>query len=349
MSRNLGGRSKSLKGGSFHHTNKPAVRNRATGQVNGRINQSFNKSFNNKLGGNRHRGQSVTGHNLGKNKFGKGTGKTPGRDHRFDRNVASKAHLANVKNKPNFDRKADSFKGRITKDLKNSNRLKDLTNDRRFTGLKDNRRFKDLKNNHRVKDLVGNGKRDFKFKDKLGDVAKHHLKDLHLKNKRGRISPIYNLIRDNHRRKNVCFDQKLWCHTKPKRCHWWYDWCKPIRYCEPAQFVTCSWNYVTTDYVVNDQVVVEDASWYLGLKAMLLPGQGVGIEEVAPGSPADQVGLAPGMVITRCNGTDLVDETALADVIAQSEGVLQMDLILADDGGPATCVVVMQRVAAQTY
>jgi S1-C subfamily serine protease len=105
---------------------------------------------------------------------------------------------------------------------------------------------------------------------------------------------------------------------------------------------------VTCDYIVEGQVVVEDARWYLGMKGLLLPGKGIGIEDVANGSPAASVGLLPGMVITRCNGVDLVDETALQNVIENSGGVLKMDLLLSDET-PATCVVVMQRVASQSY
>ena len=102
------------------------------------------------------------------------------------------------------------------------------------------------------------------------------------------------------------------------------------------------------DYLVNGHVVHEDARWFLGLKGMLLPGQGVGIEEVAPGSPAAAVGLQPGMVITRCNGIDMLDEAALAQAIGTSGGALQMDLLLAE-GTPATCVVVMQRVTSVSF
>jgi len=81
----------------------------------------------------------------------------------------------------------------------------------------------------------------------------------------------------------------------------------------------------------------------------LLPGQGIGIEQVAQGSPAADVGLTSGMVITRCNGIDLVDENALAEVISRSGGVLQMELLLRANGPPATCVVVMQRVTSLSY
>ncbi|MGI9472246.1 MAG: hypothetical protein ACR2NZ_11965 [Rubripirellula sp.] len=108
--------------------------------------------------------------------------------------------------------------------------------------------------------------------------------------------------------------------------------------------MSCRWDYVTCDYVIGGQVIVADARWHLGLNGLFLPGKGVGIESVAPGSPAAFVGLQPGMVIARCNGINLQNEQVLQQVIAQSHGVLQLDLILNDTGAPATCTVVMQRV-----
>jgi hypothetical protein len=167
--------------------------------------------------------------------------------------------------------------------------------------------------------------------------------------KSGQHSPLLQLIHNNQRHNKVCVSNQNWCHSKPKHCHWWYNWCEPIRYCEPAHHVNCSWNYVTCDYIVEGQVVVEDARWYLGMKGLLLPGKGIGIEEVAPGSPAASVGLLPGMVITRCNGVDMVDETALQFVIEHSQGVLKMDLLLSGDETPAACVVVMQRITSLSY
>lgn len=165
---------------------------------------------------------------------------------------------------------------------------------------------------------------------------------------KGHGSKLLHVIQHNQKHGKVCLDHKTWCHTKPAKCHWWYNYCKPLAYCEPQHHVHCQWQYVTCDYRVNGQVVHADVRWYLGLKGLLLPGQGVGVEEVAPGSPADAVGLQPGMVITRCNGIDMVDEAALAQAIAISGGVLQMDLLLAE-GTPATCVVVMQQVTSVNF
>lgn len=159
---------------------------------------------------------------------------------------------------------------------------------------------------------------------------------------------LLQLIQHNQKHGKVCLDHKTWCHTKPSKCHWWYNYCKPLAYCEPQHHHYCQWQYVTCDYRVNGQIVHADARWFLGLKGLLLPGQGVGVEDVAAGSPAEAVGLQPGMVITRCNGIDMVDEAALAQAIAVSGGVLQMDLLLAE-GTPATCVVVMQRVSSVNF
>lgn len=167
--------------------------------------------------------------------------------------------------------------------------------------------------------------------------------------KHGKLGHLLNLIHDNRRHNKICITGNSWCHTRPKACHWWYDWCRDLRYCEPVHYVHCGWQYVTCDYVVDGRVVVEDARWYLGLKGLFLPGRGIGIEEVAAGSPAAAVGLQPGMVITHCNGVELIDETALAQVIEQSRGVLRMDLLINGDQTPATCVVVMQRVSSISY
>ena len=156
---------------------------------------------------------------------------------------------------------------------------------------------------------------------------------------------MHDLIRQNQVHNKICISNHGWCHSKPKHCHWWYNWCKPIRYCEPTHPISCDWDYVQCDHVVAGRVVVADARWHLGLKGLFLPGKGVGIELITPGSPAAFVGLQPGMVITRCNGVGLFDEQVLEKAIAQSQGVLQLDLVLNDTGAPATCTVVMQRVA----
>lgn len=122
-----------------------------------------------------------------------------------------------------------------------------------------------------------------------------------------------------------CFPRHDWCHVRPRWCHWWYDYCTPIRYCRPVDCVTYTGYYVTCPITVSGTVV--DTRWYLGLKGMLLTGKGLGIESVEPGSPADKAGLQTGMVITRCNNIDIEDAGSMPLAIEQSGGVLNMTIL----------------------
>ena len=108
------------------------------------------------------------------------------------------------------------------------------------------------------------------------------------------------------------------------------DSCQPIAHCQQHEVVTCNWHNVTCAPAPIGGIVQEDVQWYLGMKGILLPGKGIGIDSVEPGSPADQVGLQPGMVLTNCNGIDMVDDAAMQQAIATSGGVLQMTLLSTD-------------------
>lgn len=85
------------------------------------------------------------------------------------------------------------------------------------------------------------------------------------------------------------------------------------------------------------------------MKGILLPGKGIGIDSVEPGSPAEAVGLQPGMVLVNCNGIDMVDEAAMQRAIAISGGVLQMTLLSADGQQTLAGVVRMVRVASVSF
>lgn len=85
------------------------------------------------------------------------------------------------------------------------------------------------------------------------------------------------------------------------------------------------------------------------MKGMLLPGKGIGIEAVEPGSPAEQVGLRPGMVMTVANGIPLVDETSMQEAIRISGGVLQMTLLSEDGSQVLEGAVQMAQVAAVSF
>ena len=96
------------------------------------------------------------------------------------------------------------------------------------------------------------------------------------------------------------------------------------------------------------RVIVHNVRWYLGIKGMVLPGSGFGVEEVAANSPAALAGIQPGHVILRVNGVDLVDQQSFDDVMAQTNGVLQMT-ILDDQQQQHEIVVRMQRLATVSY
>ena len=92
-----------------------------------------------------------------------------------------------------------------------------------------------------------------------------------------------------------------------------------------------------------------DVQWYLGLKGVVLPGKGLGVDSVEPGSPAAAVGIQPGMVITTCNGIALVDENSMAEAIRISGGVLQMTLLSADGSQLLEGTVQMAQVASVSF
>lgn len=142
---------------------------------------------------------------------------------------------------------------------------------------------------------------------------------------------------------------KPWFHARPNYCWWWFNYCTPLQNCRPVDIQYCDYIYPTCDYVTPAGVVVEDARWYLGMKGMMLPGKGVGVESVEPDSPAAAAGLAPGMVITKCNGVAITDNDVLAQVIAESGGVLEMELYEKLDGPLMGTTVEMIRLPAASF
>ena len=136
--------------------------------------------------------------------------------------------------------------------------------------------------------------------------------------------------------------------NKPPLCRWWFDFCRPIVICHPHDYCYCHWNVVTCNYIQNG-VVVENTRFYLGLSGMVLPGKGLGIETVDANSPAEAAGLKPGMVVTRINGVELVDEAAMKLVIAQSNGRLEMTVLTQADAAPQQVTVQMRLVSAVSF
>lgn len=148
--------------------------------------------------------------------------------------------------------------------------------------------------------------------------------------------------------RKTCFPKYNWCHYRPRHCHWWYDFCKPIRYCAPTECIRYVGTYVTCNAVVAG-AVVEDARWHLGLKGVLLPGKGLGIESVEAGSPAEAAGLKAGMVVTVANGIQIADETSMPQAVEGSGGLLKLTVLDQADGQAADVTIQMQRLLAQNF
>lgn len=178
--------------------------------------------------------------------------------------------------------------------------------------------------NNKLNGTNGNQKTisDSQWKNVVANVLHHKLQDLH---------------------------KDHWCHSRPRTCHWWVSYCRPIALCHHHELITCDWNRVHCPLTVHPGVAPMDVQWYLGMKGILLPGKGIGIEAVEPGSPAEQVGLQPGMVMTNCNGIDLTDESAMQEAIRISGGVLQMTLLSADGTQVLQGTVQMTRIASVTF
>lgn len=81
----------------------------------------------------------------------------------------------------------------------------------------------------------------------------------------------------------------------------------------------------------------------------MLPGKGMGIEKVEANSPAANAGLTPGMVITKCNGVAITDEVVFGQVVAESGGVLEMEVLDKIDGEPLFGTVQMTRLATANF
>lgn len=81
----------------------------------------------------------------------------------------------------------------------------------------------------------------------------------------------------------------------------------------------------------------------------MLPGKGMGIESVEANSPAAIAGLTPGMVITKCNGVAITDEAVFGQVVAESGGVLEMEVLDKIDGEALFGTVQMTRLATASF
>jgi S1-C subfamily serine protease len=85
------------------------------------------------------------------------------------------------------------------------------------------------------------------------------------------------------------------------------------------------------------------------MSGMFLPGRGLGVESIQPGSPAEQVGLVPGNVIVAVNGLRLESPEILDQAVAQSGGILTLEVAVADDAPTQMVQLTLQRVAVASY
>ncbi len=132
-----------------------------------------------------------------------------------------------------------------------------------------------------------------------------------------------------------------WCFKRPTYCHWWFDYCTPLAQCHSTDIVHCDFVRCEVPYVVLAQSpVANDVTWYLGIKGMILPQAGLGIDEVEAGSPAAQAGLTAGMVIISCNDIEITNESDMQKAISTSGGTLRM-VVQLEDGSQAQGVVQM--------
>ena len=112
--------------------------------------------------------------------------------------------------------------------------------------------------------------------------------------------------------------------------------------------IRCDWNYVRCDRVVGEEVV-QNVRWYLGVEGVVLPGKGLGVEAVEPNSPADLVGLKAGMVITEANGVALESNEIMSEVIAASNGVLAVVVLVEGNDDPLTGTIEMTQLVSSKF
>lgn len=148
--------------------------------------------------------------------------------------------------------------------------------------------------------------------------------------------------------RHLCWDRAAWCNYYPKRCHWWYNFCKTNYYFDPTCTVTYDWTYYQVPATLVTQVSQPNIRWNLGMSCVLIPGRGLGIESVAAGSPAELAGLQPGMIVTIANNIAITDEISMPTAIDGSNGLLNLE-VLVSETELAQLTVQMQPVVVTNF
>jgi len=82
---------------------------------------------------------------------------------------------------------------------------------------------------------------------------------------------------------------------------------------------------------------------------MFLPGRGLGVETVEVASPAEDTGLAAGMVITSANGIPLNEPADLEQAMQLSNGVLTIQVVVEEGTEPVTVDVLLRRIRSASF
>jgi S1-C subfamily serine protease len=82
---------------------------------------------------------------------------------------------------------------------------------------------------------------------------------------------------------------------------------------------------------------------------LFIPGRGIGIQEVEPGSPAELAGLTPGMVILQADGIGLTNDDVMSSIIEGSDGLLNLTVISDADENLFDVEVQMEQIVENDF
>ena len=132
------------------------------------------------------------------------------------------------------------------------------------------------------------------------------------------------------------------------KCAWWVPW---YYHC---YWPTCGSWYWHHWHLHHFHVIPYHAgySYYFGADLFAIPGIGLGVASVNPGSPADRAGLVVGDMIISANGQPLqtLDSNGvMRQVIRTSGGVLNMEVLKETGDQPIGMTAFLQRVYRYSY
>lgn len=181
----------------------------------------------------------------------------------------------------------------------------------------------------------------FKQNNQAGNAWKHKPNLKYFKGSLQNCLKRCHYVRHHH---HLHWGYQNWCGYYPRPCHWWYSWCGPRYYFDPSCCVTFNWYYCPVRVVYRG--VAQHFRWHLGVNCVYIPGRGLGIQDVEPGSPAELAGLAPGMVIMQADGRELDSETVMPSVLEESDGLLNLAVIQDDSEQVYDVAVQMNQLAS---